>query len=45
MGETEVIKIVELIDAAIINRENKEALSQISAEVLSLCKEFPIIVE
>jgi glycine hydroxymethyltransferase len=45
MGEPEVIKIVELIDAAIVNRENKKTLSQISAEVLSICKEFPITAE
>ena len=42
MGETEVIKIVELIDTALMNRENIETLSKISTEVLSLCKQFPI---
>ena len=42
MGKPEVIKIVELIDTALINRENKETLSQVSAEVLSLCKKFTI---
>jgi glycine hydroxymethyltransferase len=42
MGQAEVVKIVELIDAAIINRENKETLSKISAEVLVLCQKFKI---
>ena len=42
MGKPEVIKIVELIDTALMNRENKKMLSQISTEVLSLCKKYPI---
>jgi len=45
MGEPEVIKIVELIDAALVKRENTKTLSQVSAEVLSLCKKFSIIKE
>ena len=42
MGETEVIKIVELIDTVLMNRENMETLSQVSNKVLSLCKKFTI---
>ena len=42
MGESEVKKIVELIDTALVQQNRKEALSQVSAEVLTLCKKFPI---
>ena len=43
MGEAEVIRIVELIDIALMNRENNQRLAEVSAEVLSLCKKYPII--
>jgi len=42
MGESEVKKIVELIDTALVQQNRKETLSQVSAEVLTLCKKFPI---
>ena len=42
MGKSDVIKIVELIDTALTNRENKKILSQVSTEVLSLCKKYSI---
>ena len=42
LGESDVIKIVELIDTAIVNREDKDGLSKVSAEVSSLCKKFPV---
>ena len=45
MEKSEVIKIVELIDTALMSRENKKMLSQVSAEVLSLCKKYPITKE
>jgi glycine hydroxymethyltransferase len=44
-GEAEVIRIVELIDTALMNRENNERLAQVYAEVLSLCKKYPITKE
>ena len=45
MGKQAVIKIVELIDTALVNRENKDRLSQVSADVLSLCKKYSITKE
>jgi glycine hydroxymethyltransferase len=45
MGKQDVIKIVELIDTALVNREDKERLSQVSADVLSLCKKYSITNE
>ncbi len=45
MGEAEVIRIVESIDTALMNRENNERLAEVSAEVLSLCKKYPITKE
>jgi glycine hydroxymethyltransferase len=45
IGKAEVIRIVELIDTALMNRENNERLAQVSAEVLSLCKKYPITKE
>jgi glycine hydroxymethyltransferase len=42
MGESEVTKIVELIDTALVQQNRKETLSRVSAEVLTLCKKFPI---
>ncbi len=45
MGEAQVIRIVESIDTALMNRENNERLAEVSAEVLSLCKKYPITKE
>jgi len=42
MGKSEVSKIVELIDTALVERDHKESLSQVSAEILALCQKFPI---
>jgi glycine hydroxymethyltransferase len=42
MGESEVARIVELVDTALVRRNRKETLSQVSAEVLTMCKKFPI---
>ena len=42
MGKSEVSKIVELIDTALVERDHKESLSQVSAETLALCQKFPI---
>jgi glycine hydroxymethyltransferase len=42
MGESEVARIVELIDTALVRRNQKETLSRVSAEVITLCKKFPI---
>jgi glycine hydroxymethyltransferase len=42
MGKSEVRKIVELIDTALMERGHKEPLFQVSADTLALCKKFPI---
>jgi glycine hydroxymethyltransferase len=42
MGKSEVRKIVELIDTALMERDHKEPLFQVSADTLALCKKFPI---
>ena len=42
MGKSEVSKIVELIDTALVERDHKESLAQVSAETLALCQKFPI---
>ena len=42
MGKPEIVKIADLIDAAMINHENKDVLDRVSKEVLELCKKFPV---
>jgi len=38
----EIVKIAELIDAAIVNHDNENVLDRVSEEVLELCKRFPV---
>lgn len=42
MGENEVAKIVDLMDTAMLNRENPQILKQVAKEVQDLCKKFPV---
>jgi glycine hydroxymethyltransferase len=42
MAEDEVSQIVDLMDAAMMNRENHDALQQVSQEVSELCRKFPV---
>ncbi len=42
MGKPEIVKIADLIDAAMVNHENKDVLGRVSKEVLELCKKFPV---
>lgn len=42
MGKPEIVKIADLIDAAIVNHENKDVLDRVSKEVFELCKKFPV---
>ena len=42
MGKSEVIKIAELIDLALINRRNQVKLDQVAEAVSSLCCQFPV---
>ncbi|MBT8365520.1 MAG: serine hydroxymethyltransferase [Deltaproteobacteria bacterium] len=42
MAEAEVLQIVDLMDAAMVNRENHDALQQVSQEVSDLCRKFPV---
>lgn len=42
MGKPEIVKIADLIDAAMVNHENKDVLDRVSKEVLELCKKFPV---
>jgi glycine hydroxymethyltransferase len=42
MAEAEVSQIVDLMDAAMMNRENHDALQQVSQEVSELCRKFPV---
>ena len=42
MEKPEIVKIAELIDAAIVNHDNKDVLGRVSEEVLELCKRFPV---
>ena len=45
MAEAEVLQIVDLMDAAMVNRENHDALQQVSQEVSDLCRKFPVYRE
>ena len=42
MGEVEVAQIVDLMDAAMVDRNRSEALEKVSREVADLCREFPV---
>jgi glycine hydroxymethyltransferase len=45
MGEEEMGKIANLIDLALVNREDETKLSEIKKEVLALTGEFPLYKE
>jgi glycine/serine hydroxymethyltransferase len=42
MEKPEIVKIADLIDAAMVNHDNKDVLGRVSEEVLELCKRFPV---
>jgi glycine/serine hydroxymethyltransferase len=42
MGEVEVAQIADLIDTAMINRDDSNALGKVSREVADLCRKFPV---
>jgi glycine/serine hydroxymethyltransferase len=42
MGLDEVDQIVELMDAAMVNRENGDILEHVSQGVADLCRRFPV---
>ena len=42
MEKPEIVKIADLIDAAMVNHDNKDILARVSEEVLELCKRFPV---
>ena len=42
MGEAEVMQIVDLMDAAMVNRENGNILDRVSQGVADLCQQFPV---
>ena len=42
MAATEVVKIVELMDRVMVNRPDNKLLLDTSADVLQLCKRFPV---
>jgi glycine/serine hydroxymethyltransferase len=42
MEKPEIVKIADLIDAAIVNHDNKDVLDRVSEEILELCKKFPV---
>jgi len=45
MGKAEVLQIVDLMDTAIVNRKNHDALQQVSKGVVELCRKFPVYRE
>ncbi|MGD8290726.1 MAG: serine hydroxymethyltransferase [Desulfobacterales bacterium] len=45
MGTPDVSQIVNLMDTAMLNIENKEILGQVSQEVADLCRKFPVYKE
>ena len=45
MGKAEVQRIVDLMDTAIVNRKNHDALQQVSKGVVELCRKFPVYRE
>ena len=42
MREPEIVRIADLMDAAMLKRDRKEVLDQVSREVSQLCKKFPV---
>jgi glycine hydroxymethyltransferase len=42
MGKPEIRRIAELIDDTLMNRNDKNTLARVAAEVRHLCKEFPV---
>ena len=42
MSEPEIVRITDLMDAAMLKRDRKEVLDQVSREVSQLCKKFPV---
>ena len=42
MGEVEVFQIVDLMDAAMVDRNRSETLEKVSREVADLCRAFPV---
>ncbi len=44
MGDAEVVKIVELIDTALANSNNKRILDNVSNQVAKLCQSFPAYI-
>ncbi len=42
MEERQVRQIVDLMDVTMMNRENKQVLSEVKEEILNLCQAFPI---
>ena len=45
MGKDQVLQIVDLMDTAIVNRKNHDALQQVSKGVVELCRKFPVYRE
>jgi glycine hydroxymethyltransferase len=45
MGTLEIVQIVELMDAAMVNIKNSDILRQVSQEVADLCRKFPVYGE
>ncbi len=42
MEKPEIVKIADLIDASMVNHDNKDVLDRVSEEILELCKRFPV---
>ena len=42
MGEVEVVRVVDLMDAAMVNRDDSDVLGNVSREVADLCRKFPV---
>jgi len=42
MGTDEVAQIVSLIEAAMVDRKNRNILEQVSQGVADLCRKFPV---
>ena len=42
MGEVDVARVVDLMDAAMVNRDDSDVLGNVSLEVADLCRKFPV---
>ncbi len=42
LGESQILKIVELMDMTMMNQEKKEVLEEVRVEVSKLCQAFPV---